>query len=71
MIPRNEAMQILQKYGRNAGWTRHCEAVAGFSSIACAALEGYYEIDSKFLWSAALLKVSNRWGTASGRMATI
>jgi uncharacterized protein (TIGR00295 family) len=48
-------MKLLAVYGKGAGWTNHCFAVAESAARVGRALESRSVIDHQFLWSAALL----------------
>ncbi len=55
MLTREESMRLLAEYGREAGWTRHCFAVAEAAVRVGDVLAKNRPIDCSFLWSAALL----------------
>lgn len=55
MLSRSNARRILSKYGRNAGWTNHCIAVASLADYLAPNISKHHKIDADFLWSAALL----------------
>ena len=54
-LTRAEAVKLLGAYGQDAGWTRHCFAVADAAARVGAALAGKRAVDLSFLWTAALL----------------
>jgi uncharacterized protein len=55
MLTPKESMRLLSEYGREAGWTRHCVAVAKAAARVGDVLAKNRPIDRSFLWSAALL----------------
>lgn len=55
MLTRDDAVELLSRYGGNAGWTRHCHAVAAAAARVGDALAEKRAIDRAFLWSGALL----------------
>ncbi len=55
MLTRQESMRLLAEYGREAGWTKHCFAVAEAAARVGDVLAKNRPIDCSFLWSAALL----------------
>ena len=55
MLSRDESAGILAEYGKEAGWVKHCLAVADAASRLACTLESRYAIDQNYLWSAALL----------------
>ena len=62
-LTRQESMQLLAEYGRGAGWTRHCYAVADAAARVGDVLALNRTIDGPFLWSAALLHDIGRYIT--------
>ncbi len=54
-LSRDEAMNLMAKYGRGAAWTKHCFAVADAAERVGSVLGAHCAIDLNFLWSAALL----------------
>jgi uncharacterized protein len=54
-VTRKESMALLAEYGREAGWTKHCFAVAKTTARIGDVVAKKRPIDAAFLWSAALL----------------
>ena len=63
MLTRKESIKVLAEYGREAGWTRHCFAVAEAAARVGDVLAKNRPIDRSFLWSAALLHDIGRYRT--------
>lgn len=63
MISSEQAVEILEKYGKKSAWTKHCFAVADLTLKAGLILKRYRPIDCDFLWSAALLHDIGRYKT--------
>ena len=63
MLTRKESMGLLAEYGREAGWTRHCFAVAEAATMVGDVVAKNRPIDRSFLWSAALLHDIGRYRT--------
>ncbi len=63
MLTRKESMGLLAEYGREAGWTRHCFAVAEAAARVGDVLAKNRPIGRSFLWSAALLHDIGRYRT--------
>ena len=63
MLSRQEAMGLLADYGQEAGWTKHCFAVADAAARVGHVLAKHRPIDCSFLWSAALLHDIGRYIT--------
>jgi len=55
VLTRKQSMRLLARYGRKAGWTKHCFAVAEAAAKVGDVLAKNRPLDSSFLWSAALL----------------
>ena len=55
MLARKESMRLLAEYGQEAGWTKHCFAVAEAAARVGDVMAKNRPIDCSFLWSAALL----------------
>lgn len=63
MLSRQESIEILAEYGREADWTKHCFAVADAATRVGRVLETRCTINCAFLWSAALLHDIGRYVT--------
>ena len=63
MLSRQEAIDLLSKYGRGADWIKHCFAVAEATTKIGHILAKNRSIDCSFLWSAALLHDIGRYMT--------
>ncbi len=63
MLTREESISLLVEYGRDAGWIKHCFAVAEAATGVGAVLARNRQIDCSFLWSAALLHDIGRYIT--------
>jgi len=63
MLTRKESMRILAQYGREAGWTMHCFAVAEAAVRVGNVIAKNRPIDCTFLWSTALLHDIGRYIT--------
>ena len=63
MLTRQESMRLLAEYGGEAGWTRHCIAVAEAAARVGDVIAKNRPIDCSFLWSAALLHDIGRYKT--------
>jgi len=63
MLTREESMKLLSAYGQDAGWTKHCLAVAGAAARVGGVLAKHRTIEGSFLWSAALLHDIGRYIT--------
>jgi uncharacterized protein (TIGR00295 family) len=55
MLSCQESIDLLSKYGRGAGWIKHCFSVAEATAKVGHVLAKNRLIDCSFLWSAALL----------------
>ena len=62
-LSRDNAIKIMEEYGKGAAWTRHCFAVADAAEGVGSALEPHRTIDLGFLWPAALLHDIGRYVT--------
>lgn len=63
MLSYKNALTILDRYGKEAAWTKHCLAVADLASIISTVLRKKTELDAEFLHSAALLHDIGRYVT--------
>ena len=63
MLSYKKALIILDQYGENASWTRHCRAVANLASVFSELLADKTAIDTEFIRSAALLHDIGRYVT--------
>jgi len=63
MLTRKKSMRLLSEYGRDAGWTKHCFAVAEAAARVGDVMAKNRPIDCSFLWSAALLHDIGRYIT--------
>jgi uncharacterized protein (TIGR00295 family) len=63
MLSRQKSIDLLSKYGRGEGWTKHCLAVAEASAKVGHLLAKKRSVDYSFLWSAALLHDIGRYIT--------
>ena len=63
MLSYENALNILDQYGKSAPWTQHCLVVAKLATVFSDVLANKIDIDTEFLRSAALLHDIGRYVT--------